>query len=180
MADRYPSINDRVRSFIEAQHVFFVGTAAAEGTVNVSPKGNDSLRVTGPNEIVWLNGTGSGNETAAHLLQTNRMTLMWCAFDGNPWIVRTYGPATVVHAGEPEWDSLLGMFPPMLGARQVFRQQVDLVLTSCGFGVPRYSYEGDRDLMEVWARRKGEEGLATYRREKNRVSLDGCPTGLPD
>jgi hypothetical protein len=95
------------------------------------------------------------------------MTLMWCAFDGNPWIVRTYGPATVVHAGEPEWDSLLGMFPPMLGARQVFRQQVDLVLTSCGFGVPRYSYEGDRDLMEVWARRKGEEGLATYRREKN-------------
>ncbi len=178
MADRLPEITPRVREFIEAQRMFFVGTAARDGRVNVSPKGNDSLRVVGPNEVVWLNGTGSGNETAAHLLDTNRMTLMWCAVEGNPWIVRTYGTATMTQPGDGDWDVLVGMFPPMLGARQVFRQHVDLVVTSCGFGVPLYSYEGDRDLMDAWARRKGPEGLVAYQREKNTVSLDGLPTGL--
>ncbi len=179
MAERLAAITPRVQDFIERQLLFFVGTAARDGRVNVSPKGNDSLRVTGPNEVVWLNGTGSGNETAAHLLDTNRMTLMWCAFEGNPWIVRTYGPARMTQPGDEEWPELTALFPAMLGARQVFRQRVDLVVTSCGFGVPLYSYEGDRDLMDAWARKKGPDGLATYQQEKNVESLDGLPTGLP-
>ena len=180
MAERFDSINPRVLRFIEAQHMFFVGTAARDGRVNVSPKGNDSLRVLGPNEIAWLNGTGSGNETAAHLLDFDRMTLMWCAFEGNPWIVRTYGTATTTQPGDADWDRLYALFPPMLGARQVFRQSIDLVITSCGFGVPLFSYESDRDLMDVWARKKGPDGLTAYWHEKNAVSIDGYPTGIPD
>lgn len=178
MAEQHDHLTPRVREFIEAQRMFFVGTAAADGRVNVSPKGNDSLRILGPNEIIWLNGTGSGNETAAHLLRVNRMTLMWCAFEGKPWIVRTYGPASMTQPGDPGWDGLVEYFPPMLGARQVFRQTIDLVQTSCGFGVPLYSYVDDRDLMDQWAQKKGPEGLPAYQREKNVASIDGFPTGL--
>ncbi len=178
MAQQYDQISDRLAEFISRQHVFFVGTAARDGRVNVSPKGLDSLRVLGPNRVVWLNGTGSGNETAAHLREVNRMTLMFCSFERQPLILRLFGTATEHQSDDPQWAELSGLFPPMLGARQVFDVAVDLVLTSCGYGVPFMDFEGDRPVMESWARKKGPDGLLDYQREKNTVSLDGFPTGL--
>lgn len=179
MATQYEQITERLQQFIEGQQMFFVGTAAPDGRVNVSPKGLDSLRVLGPNRVVWLNGTGSGNETAAHLLQNPRITVMFCAFEGKPLILRLYGTARAVHDGDADWDDLTGLFPPMLGARNVFDVTVDLVQTSCGFGVPLYEYEGQRTLMDSWAANKGDEGIERYHRERNTHSIDGFPTGIP-
>jgi hypothetical protein len=178
MAQQYGEISDRLAAFIAAQHMFFVATAAREGRVNVSPKGLDALRVLGPNRVVWLNGTGSGNETAAHLLDTDRMTLMFCSFEHKPLILRLYGTATEIQPDQPEWDELAGLFPPMLGARQIFDLSVDLVQTSCGYGVPFMEYTEDRPLMSQWASKKGPDGIEAYHRDKNLVSIDGCPTGL--
>lgn len=180
MAKQFPEISDRLRAFIEAQPMYFVATAARDGRVNVSPKGLDSLRILSPTRAVWLNGTGSGNETAAHLLDTPRMTLMFCSFVREPLILRLYGDAQVVHEGDPEWDGLIELFPPMLGARNVFVLDVDLVQTSCGYGVPLMELTGQRDLMDKWAQKKGTDGLIAYQEEKNRVSIDGFSTGLPD
>ena len=179
MAKQFDEIDERRRLFIEAQQLYFVATAARDGRVNVSPKGLDSLRVLGPRRVVWLNGTGSGNETAAHLLDVPRMTLMFCSFVREPLILRLYGRARAVHAGDPDWDDLLALFPPMKGARNIFDLDVDLVQTSCGYGVPHYEFTGQRDLMDAWAGKKGPDGLDTYQRETNTVSIDGFPTGLP-
>lgn len=179
MAKKFASLTPALQRFIAAQQVFFVGTAAATGQVNVSPKGRDSLRVLGPNSVAWLNGTGSGNETAAHLGQVNRMTIMFCAFTGPPKILRLYGPAEVHHAGDARWDELLALFPPLPAPRNIFVQQIELAMTSCGFGVPRYDYVGERAELDTWADGKGPEGIARYRDEHNRRSLDGFPTGLP-
>lgn len=178
MAQQFPAISDRHREFIESQHVFFVGSAAADGRVNVSPKGLDSLRVLSPNRVVWLNGTGSGNETAAHVRAVNRMTLMFCSFERSPLVLRLYGTTREVQPDEAEWDELAGLFPPMLGARQVFDVDVDLVQTSCGYGVPLMEYAEERTLMHSWAEKKGPDGLAAYHLEKNASSIDGMPTGL--
>ena len=179
MGKQFSEIGDRHRTFIEAQHVYFVATAARTGTVNVSPKGLDSLRIVSPTRVVWLNGTGSGNESAAHLLDTPRMTLMFCAFEGQPLILRLYGSARAVHDGDAEWGDLVALFPPMPGARNVFVLDVELVQTSCGFGVPLFEPVGQRDLMPSWATARGEDGVRAYHRQKNVVSLDGLPTGLP-
>lgn len=179
MAKQFPAVDDRLRAFIEEQHVYFVATAARDGRVNVSPKGLDSLRVLGPNRVVWLNGTGSGNETAAHLLDTPRMTLMFCSFERKPLILRLYGTARAIHDGDPDWDELLPLFPPMKGSRNIFDLDVDLVQTSCGFGVPFMDFVADRDTMDEWAERKGESSVREYQQEKNRYSIDGFPTGLP-
>ena len=179
MAQQFPEIIPRLQTFIEAQHIFFVGTAARDGRVNVSPKGLDSLRVLDPNRVVWLNGTGSGNETAAHLLDVPRMTIMFCSFDAKPLILRLYGTARALHAGDPEWDKLLPLFPPMQGARNIFDLNVDLVQTSCGFGVPLMEFQAERETMAQWAAKKGDEKIAAYQQENNRLSIDGLPTGLP-
>lgn len=179
MGKQFPQIDDQHRRFIEDQHMFFVATAARDGRVNVSPKGLDSLRVLGPNRVVWLNGTGSGNESAAHLLDNPRMTLMFCAVEGRPLILRLYGIARAVHADDTDWDELVALFPPLPGARNIFVLDVDLVQTSCGHGVPLYDYVGQRDIMAQWATKKGDDGLHAYQQEKNRVSIDGRPTGLP-
>lgn len=178
MSDMFESITDRLREFIEQQHVFFVGTAARDGRINVSPKGMDTLRVLGPNRVAWLNLTGSGNETAAHLLDTNRMTLMLCSFDRKPLILRVYGTATEVQPDQPEWAELIAHFPDLPGARQIFDVAVDLVQTSCGYAVPRMSFDEERDLLCTWANKKGPDGIEAYHQEKNRVSIDGLPTGL--
>lgn len=180
MAKQFPAITDRLRAFIEAQPLFFVATAARDGRVNVSPKGLDSLRVLSPTRVVWLNGTGSGNESAAHLIDSPRMTIMFCSFVREPLILRLYGDARAVHDGDTEWPDLLELFPPMLGARNVFVLDIDLVQTSCGYGVPLMEFTGQRDLMDSWAQKKGDDGLVAYQQEKNRVSIDGFPTGLPD
>lgn len=179
MGTRYETIPDRLLEFIAAQRMFFVGTAAPDGRVNVSPKGMDSLRVLGPDRVVWLNVTGSGNETAAHLLESPRMTLMWCAFEGQPMILRLYGTARSVYAGDAEWDELMGHLDPIPGARQILDMQVDLVQTSCGTGVPLFDYVEDRSQLRRWAERKGDDGVEQYWRDRNAVSLDGRPTGIP-
>ena len=178
MAQQYSEISDRLAEFIRTQHVFFVATAARGGHVNVSPKGLDALRILGPDRVAWLNGTGSGNETAAHLLDVNRMTLMFCSFERQPLILRLYGTAAEIQPDQPEWDDYIGLFPPMLGARQVFDLKVELVQTSCGYGVPFMEYVDDRPLMAQWAEKKGPDGLDAYHREKNMTSIDGFPTGL--
>ncbi|WFR84816.1 pyridoxamine 5'-phosphate oxidase family protein [Arthrobacter sp. Y-9] len=180
MARRYEQLTDQLTDFIREQQMFFVATAARDGRVNVSPKGLDSLRVLSPDRVVWLNGTGSGNETAAHLRDTPRMTLMFCAFTAKPSILRLYGSARAVHRGDPEWDGLVALFPPLRGARNVFDLKIEMVQTSCGFGVPLYEFQEQRPLMDSWAERKGEDGLVAYQQEHNRFSIDGFSTGLPE
>jgi hypothetical protein len=178
MAKMYPELSDRHAAFIAAQKLFFVGTATADSRVNVSPKGMDSLRILGRNRIAWLNVTGSSNETAAHVQLAPRMTLMFCAFEGDPLILRVYGQAKVVHHKDPEWTALYSLFEPIPGARQIFDLSVDLVMTSCGSGVPCFSYAGERDVLPEWARRKGDAGLREYWENKNQVSIDGLPTHI--
>lgn len=180
MAEQFPEMTDHIRAFIEAQPIFFVGSAAAEGRVNVSPKGGDSLRVLGPNRILWRNLTGSGNETAGHLAQVNRMTLMWCSFDLKPLILRCFGTARAVHTRDADWAEMDGQFPTHLGARQVYDMTVDLVQTSCGYAVPRMAFQQDRDTLDHWTQDKGPEGLEAFQREKNQQTIDGLPTGLFD
>ena len=179
MAKQFPSFDAAHEAFIAQQHIYFVATAAPDGHVNLSPKGRDSLRVLGPNRLAWRNLTGSGNETAAHLLRANRMTVMWCSFTTRPLILRAYGTATVTHHGEPGWDDLNSLFPPEPGARQVFDMTVDLVQTSCGYAVPFMDFRAERDTLEKWAEDRGPEGVAAYWQQKNRQSIDGFPTGLP-
>jgi hypothetical protein len=178
MGKRYSEINEELNAFIEKQKLFFTATAAADGRINISPKGMDSLRVLGRNRVVWLNLTGSGNETAAHVRELNRMTLMFCAFEGKPLILRLYGHARVIHPYDAGWEASYALFNPLPGARQIFDLQVDLVQTSCGMGVPLYDYAGDREQLVDWALRKGDAGLKEYQQQKNRTSLDGKPTHI--
>jgi hypothetical protein len=178
MAKQFPRLGLAHQTFIAAQHIFFVATAAATGRVNLSPKGMDSLRVLDPNRILWRNSTGSGNETAGHLLQDPRMTLMWCAFDGQPLILRCYGTARAIHMGDPGWADANATFPPDPAARQLFEVTVDLVQTSCGYGVPLMDYQAERPDADAWVAEKGPEGIRTYWGEKNRSTLDGFATGI--
>lgn len=176
MGQQYYALNDKLTNFIAEQKIYFVGTAATQGKVNVSPKGMNSLRVLSPNRVLWLNVTGSGNETAAHLLNSSRMTLMFCAFEGNPMILRLYGTARAIHHGDAEWDALFGLFDPLPGARQIFDLHVELVQTSCGMAVPFFDYHEEREQLQDWAKKKGDAGIAQYWEEKNQLSLDGEPT----
>jgi len=169
--------NDHAR-FIRNQPIFFVATAAANGHINLSPKGYDTLRVVGPNRVCWLNLTGSGNETAAHLLADGRITLMLCAFSGDPMILRLYGTARTVHPRDAEWEALIALFPDTPGYRQVIDMQVERVQSSCGFSVPEMEFTGERTRLKEWAQGRGPEGLVKYWREKNAVSMDGLPTGI--
>ncbi|MEL6855435.1 MAG: pyridoxamine 5'-phosphate oxidase family protein [Cyanobacteria bacterium J06607_13] len=178
MAQQYPQITDPLQAFIARQKVFFVGTAAEQGRVNVSPKGMDSLRVLSPSRVVWLSVTGSGNETAAHIAQTDRMTLMFCAFESAPMILRLYGSARAVYPRDADWQDLIDDFPDLPGTRQLFDLDVELVQTSCGMGVPLYDYQGDRNSLNKWAEKKGPAGIEAYQRQKNQVSIDGLPTYL--
>lgn len=180
MADQFDALSPELMEWIGQQKVFFVATAAHSGRINLSPKGQDSLRVLNEREILWFNLTGSGNETAAHLLDSNRITLMWCAFDGLPRILRVYGRADTVHPRDDEWAACAGLIPPPLGARQYFKVHVELVQTSCGYAVPLMDYVEDRQVLSQWAEKKGEQGIRDYWREKNRLSLDGLPTGTVD
>lgn len=178
MGQRFDQLSERHIKFIAEQKIYFVGSATAESRVNVSPKGMDSLRVLGKNRVAWLNVTGSGNETAAHVQLDPRMTIMFCAFAGAPLVLRVYGTAKVVHPRDAGWNELLPLFKPLPGARQIFDLAVDLVQTSCGFGVPLFTHVEDRDLLNDWAAKKGGEGLRRYWEEKNQLSIDGIPTHI--
>ncbi|MEM8751169.1 MAG: pyridoxamine 5'-phosphate oxidase family protein [Pseudomonadota bacterium] len=178
-------LNGTTQAFVERQKLFFVATAAPDGRVNVSPKGMESLRVMGENRIVWLNFSGSGNETAAHLLEANRMTLMWCAFEGDPMILRAYGSARTVHPGDDGWGEVASLFGDMsakLSSRQIFDMQVDLVQSSCGTGVPLMDYAGERGENELlpFFEDMGADGVRDYWERKNTKSIDGRPTGIFD
>jgi len=178
MGKQFDSIEDPHKKFIEQQHLFFCATAAPDGLVNMSPKGMDSLRVLGPNRICWMNITGSGNETAGHLLEHDRMTLMWCSFEQRPIILRTYGTARAVHPGDKDWDALAALFPPHRSARQVFDLKVDLVQTSCGYSVPFMDYKGERDTMPKWVENRSDSEIRAYWVDRNATTLDGKPTGV--
>ncbi len=178
MGKQYDALSEQLISFITEQKMFFVGTATADSRINVSPKGMDSFRVLGKNRVAWLNVTGSGNETSAHVQQNPRMTIMFCAYAGDPLILRLYGTARVVHKNDVEWSSLFSLFEPLAGARQIFDMTVEMVQTSCGMAVPYYAYEADRELLKDWAVSKGDAGLKMYWEEKNQVSLDNIPTHI--
>lgn len=180
MGTQFDSINEKHQAFIKAQHMFFVATAAPEGLVNLSPKGKDALRIIDGNRILWLNLTGSGNETAAHLRKNPRMTVMFCAFEGPPMILRLYGTARAIHTIDNEWSELSAHFDTMPGARQIYDMNVDMVQSSCGFAVPLFDFQGDRDTLTNWALKKGDDGIQEYWRERNRFSLDGYETGTAD
>ncbi len=180
MAKPFPELDANHRRFIQRQHIFFTASAAPGARVNLSPKDAASLRVLGPRAVAYRDLTGSGNETAAHLRADGRLTIMFCAFEGPPSILRLYGRGRVLSLEDVEGRDLLaeafgGEAP--LGTRQLVRLDIDLVQTSCGFGVPRFEHVGHRDNLTRWAANKGPEGLDAYRREKNVKSIDGLATG---
>ena len=172
-------ISGKLRRFIEAQPLFFVATAAREGRVNLSPKGADTLRVLGPNHVRWLNLTGSGNETAGHIRACNRITLMFCAFEGDAMILRLYGTATTLHAHDTGWDSAISEFPKLAGSRQIMDVTVDSARTSCGMGVPIMPFRENRAEKELvpYFERLGEARVKTYWNKMNSKTIDGLPTG---
>jgi hypothetical protein len=180
MGKQYSEISEKLQQFIKDQKIFFVGTATADSRVNVSPKGMDSLKVLNENRVVWLNVTGSGNETSAHIQQNNRMTIMFTAFEGNPMILRLYGTAKVIHINDPEWQTLFPLFEPIAGARQIFDLSVELVQTSCGMSVPFFDYVEQRLQLKNWAIKKGDAGLKEYWQKKNQQSIDGIATHIVD
>lgn len=178
MAKFYDQLEPQLIDFINAQKMFFTGTAAEGGRVNVSPKGMDSLVVLGPKKVAWLNLTGSGNETAAHLKLVNRITLMFCAFEGKPLILRVYGSAQTIHQQDPQWGEYYQAFPENKGARNIFIVDIDSVQTSCGFAVPLLDYQEDRQILTDWAEKKSKAEINQYWEQKNVSSIDGFPTGI--
>lgn len=178
MAKQYNEITDQLQEFIKQQKLFFVATADVDGRINLSPKGGDTLRVQDKNRLLWLNLTGSGNETAAHMLAVNRITIMFCSFENRPAILRLYGRGKIIHEQDSEWNGLIRMFPENIGARQIFDIKVDFVQTSCGFQVPFFDYKGERDLLNKWSEKKGRDGIKLYWKENNKLSLDGKPAGF--
>ena len=177
-----PSISDDLARFIAEQPLFFVASAplGADGHVNVSPKGLDTFRVLTEDRVAYLDLTGSGNETSAHLAENGRITLLFCAFTGNPKILRLFGRGRTVLAGETEWDEMAARFPALPGARQIVVVDVERVQTSCGFAVPRMDLVEQRDQLPRWAEAKGPEGLVEYRAQKNATSIDGLPAPLSE
>lgn len=178
MARFYPAIEEKHRAFITAQHLFFTATGTAESRVNVSPKGMDSLRILSERCVAYLDLTGSGNETGAHLAHDGRMTIMWCSFGPDPLILRLYGRGRAVHRRDPEWSELRQHFTTLPSERQIIVLDVEAVQTSCGYAVPHYTYMGERETLARWAEKKGPVGLLEYWREKNQISIDGLPSGL--
>ncbi|HRQ36857.1 MAG TPA: pyridoxamine 5'-phosphate oxidase family protein [Chloroflexota bacterium] len=185
MAQFYDSLNDKLTAFIQEQHLFFVASAVVDGRINLSPKGMDTFRVLAANRVAFMNLTGSGNETAAHLAIDGhrsggfgRLTIMFCSFTEKPLILRLYGHGRAVHRRDEEWNEYAPLFPDSIGNRNIILMEVESVQTSCGFAVPFYEYVGERPLLTEWAENRGKDGLAKYWAEKNQVSIDGLPTKL--
>jgi hypothetical protein len=178
MAKIFTELSPRLKDFILDQKIFFVGTAAEEGRINVSPKGMDSLRVIDSNKVIWINLTGSGNETAAHLLKKNRITIMFCSFDKKPLILRLYGSVKMYHDRDEDFHIYLKLFPKYDGVRQVVDMKVESVQTSCGFAVPRMDFLGERDMLRKWTEHKGKDGVLKFQTENNIESIDGFETDI--
>jgi hypothetical protein len=177
MGRSYDALTDAVVEWIARQPMFFVATAPSgdDGHVNLSPKGLDTFRVLGPTSVAYLDLTGSGAETIAHVRQNGRLTLMFCAFEGPPRILRLFGSGDVVQAGDADWDDLAGRFPDLPGRRAVIRLTLDRIADSCGYAVPELRLVAQRDRLLDWAEKQGEDGLVEYRAERNAVSIDGLP-----
>lgn len=178
MAKQFDGFQPEHVDFVAQQAIFFVATTAPEARINLSPKGMDSLRLLGPNRLAWLNLTGSGNETAAHLALDDRMTVMWCSFGPRPLILRAYGWARALHRNDPRWSEHFALFPATPGARQIYEMEVDLVQTSCGYAVPQMENARERPVLRNWAEGQGPEGLHAYWDKRNRRSIDDLPTGI--
>ena len=175
MGKKYEGIEGAVRQFTEAQQMFFVASAPVDaiGHVNVSPKGLDTFRVLGPKTVAYLDLTGSGIETVAHVKENGRIVLMFCAFQGAPKIFRLHGRGRVVEPGDAEFSEMRSQFPDHDGVRSIIVVEVTDINDSCGFGVPLFRYEGQREQHGAWARKLGPEGIRTYQQKSNRRSLDG-------
>ncbi len=176
------SLTPALQDFIRQQQLFFVATAPpmADGRINLSPKGMNTFRVLDERTFSYLDLTGSGNETAAHLRHDpkHRITVMFCSFDDNPKILRLYGTGIVLRQRDPQWKEFASKFETFANARQIIVVTINSVQTSCGFGVPRYQLLGERNNMQEWVDRKGEEGIRRYQAERNAVSIDGLETGI--
>jgi hypothetical protein len=175
MSKIYESIDNALASFIGAQRMFFVATAPLDpdGHVNLSPKGLDSFRILDPKTVAYLDFTGSGVETIAHLRENGRAVIMFCAFEGAPKILRLHGRGEAIEPGDPRFGNLRSHFPEFPGVRSVVVVQVQRIADSCGYGVPVYRYERERDKLLKWAEHKGPEGVAEYRAANNLRSIDG-------
>ena len=181
MAKQFEALNPDHRDFIQRQSIFFVSSATAGSRVNISPREISALRIVDDNSVIYLDRTGSGNETAAHMLADGRLTIMFCAFTGPPQIMRLYGTGTSVGWENAEFEDLISQYyggSKPLGTRQIMRLKFDLVQTSCGYGVPLFEYKGDRNAIENWHENTGPDGIQSYWEQKNLSSIDGLPTGL--
>ncbi|NRR21098.1 pyridoxamine 5'-phosphate oxidase family protein [Brevibacillus sp. MS2.2] len=180
MGQLFSELRPEHEKFIKKQRMFFVASAPMDkdGHVNLSPKGYDSFRIISPNEVAYLDLTGSGNETSAHLQENGRITIMFCAFEGPPLIMRLFGKGTVILPDTPRWDELVNDFPLLPGARQIITVNIQEVKTSCGWAIPFYSYSKERETLQKWTLAKDEQELLDYQKEYNIVSMDGLPTPL--
>jgi hypothetical protein len=178
MSKFYTKITSKLQKFIEAQKIFFVATAPNSGRINLSPKGMDSFRVLNENKVLWLNVTGSGNETAAHLLENERITIMFCSFENAPNILRLYGKGKEIKPKDASWNDVISLFPETPGTRQIFEIIIESAQTSCGMSIPFFEYKGERNELNDWATAQGKEGIENYWENKNQTSIDGLPTHL--
>ncbi|NET60594.1 MAG: pyridoxamine 5'-phosphate oxidase family protein [Symploca sp. SIO2E6] len=178
MAKFYNEINSSLQNFIQEQKIFFTATAPTQGRINLSPKGIDTFRCIDSKTVAYLDLTGSGNETSAHLEENGRITIMFCSFSEKPLILRLYGQGQVIRPREPRWQKFYSLFDSLPGERQIIVLQVESVQTSCGFGVPIYEFIDERKTLIQWASNKGEEGIHEYWQGKNLQSIDGLPTKL--
>ena len=181
MAKQFAALNSDQRDFIQRQNIFFVSSATTYSRVNVSPREISALRIVDDHSVIYLDRTGSGNETAAHMLADGRLTIMFCAFSGFPQIMRLYGRGTSVGWEGAEFEELISQYfggVTPLGTRQIMKLKFDLVQTSCGYGVPLFEYKGERTAIEKWHDNRGPDGIQSYCEEKNLSSMDGLPTGL--
>ncbi len=178
MGKSFENLRPHLREFAEKQKMFFVATAA-DGLVNLSPKGMDSLRVINENRLVWLNTTGSGNQTGSHVKRNPRMTIMFCAFEGQPLVLRIFGKAKILHASDPQWAQYEPLFPTYPGRRQIFELDFDLVTTACGRGVPEMSFVAERaDWLHNYFGVMSENQVKDYQERKNFYDLEGFETDL--
>jgi hypothetical protein len=177
MGQVFSEIDARNASFIARQKIFFVASAplSGEGRVNLSPKGLESFAVLGPTRVAYLDLVGSGAETVAHVRENGRVTFLFCAFEGPPRILRLYGRAEIVEPGDPQWPELYAHFPDHESARSIVVAELTRIADSCGYGVPEYRFEKERTQLPQWAARRGADGIAAYKRDNNRESLDGLP-----
>lgn len=180
MAKFYDELDDMLCKFIDSQHIFYCASAPNQGRINISPKGLDTFRVLNSKQVAYLDLTGSENETAAHVLQNGRLTIMFCSFAERPLILRLYGKGRIVHNRDAEWSDLHSKFPSLPGERQIVILDIESIMDTCGFAVPLYEYVGERSLLIDFACKQGEDGMNEYRHKKNLMSIDGLPTNMEE